>query len=196
MSPRRLSKFAVATAIAVLPTLVEAHPGHGPGAELGVGFHAGLLHPWSGLDHLLAMVAIGMWAAQLGGRTRWMLPMCFVSLMLVGASVGFAGVASNAVEQGIAASVLILGLALASAKRVPLLLSMVLTGCFAIFHGYAHGVELPAQSSALSYLFGFVLSTTALHLMGLAIGHRLTNNAVLRWTGAVIALSGAAMLVV
>jgi urease accessory protein len=195
MSARRLFKFAGATALALLPMLVEAHPGHGLGSGLGVGFYAGLVHPWSGLDHLLAMLAVGMWAAQLGGRMRWMLPTCFVCLMLMGASLGFTGVALDAAEQGVAASVLILGVVLASAKRMPLMVNMALTACFAIVHGYAHGVAMPAQSSALSYLLGFVLSTAALHLMGLAIGHRLANKAALRWTGAAIALSGLGMWV-
>lgn len=193
MNARRLFKLAVA-ALTLLPLMVEAHPGHGLGNELGLGFYAGLMHPWSGLDHLLAMLAVGMWAAQLGGRMRWALPACFVSLMLVGASLGFTGMALSSAEQGIAASVLILGVVLASAKRMSLVSSMALTGCFALFHGYAHGVEMPAQSSALSYLFGFVLSTVGLHLIGLGIGRRLTNRVVLRWTGAAIALSGAAML--
>jgi len=141
------------------------------------------------------MLAVGMWAAQLGARMRWALPACFVSLMLVGANLGFIGMTLNAAEQGIAVSVLILGVVLASAKRMPLIVNMALTGCFAIFHGYAHSVAMPAQSSALSYLLGFVLSTVGLHLMGLAIGHRLANKTVLRWAGAAIALSGAAMLV-
>ena len=192
MNTRSLRRVICLTVMALVPVLAQAHPGH----SLGLGFYAGLLHPWSGLDHLLAMLAVGIWAAQLGGRMSWALPACFVMLMLVGAGLGFVDVEVGAVEQGLAASVLILGVLIASNTRAPLSLSMLLTGCFAIFHGYAHGAEMPVQSSPLSYLSGFVLSTSCLHLIGLTVGERLTNKVALRWAGAVIGLSGVCMLVV
>lgn len=200
MNTQQLRRVVCLAVMTLAPMLAQAHPGHGPGYSQGYNqgfsFYSGLLHPWSGLDHLLAMLAVGLWASQLGGRMRWALPACFVASMLVGASFGLAGAKFGAVEQGIAASVLILGVLVASAKRVPLAFSLLLTGCFAIFHGYAHGAEMSAQNSALNYILGFTLSTAALHLVGLTLGGWFSKHSPqsLRWTGVAIGACGAALL--
>ena len=131
----------------------------------------GFAHPFTGLDHLLAMVAVGLWASQLGGRALWLLPLTFPVVMAAGAALGFGGVALPWVEIGITVSVLVLGAAVALTYRPALAVSLPLIGLFALLHGYAHGVELPAQTSALTYCAGFVAATLGLHLAGLA--HRL-----------------------
>jgi len=175
----------------LLPTLALAHPGH----DNGSGFVFGILHPWSGLDHLIAMLAVGMWGAQLGGRMRWALPLSFVTMMLVGAALGLGGAHLGAVEQSIAASVCVLGLLLGTAVRLPLIACMALTSCFAIFHGYAHAGEATAGGAVL-YTAGFATSTALLHALGFGIAMALREHQrVLRWTGAAIALSGVAMLI-
>jgi urease accessory protein len=188
-------RFLAAFVLMLPATLAVAHPGH----ELQPGWVAGMLHPWSGLDHLLAMLAVGIWAAQLGGRMRWAVPLSFVTLMLVGAGMGMSGIKLGAVEQGIAASVCVLGLLIATAVRVPVLLSVALTGCFAVFHGYAHDMEAPLHSNALLYMSGFALSTITLHILGFMLARALVRHqqqASLQWTGAAIALSGLALLAV
>ena len=130
----------------------------------------GFAHPFYGLDHVLAMVAVGLWASQLGGRALWLLPLTFPVVMAAGAALGLSGVALPWVETGIAASVMVLGAAVALTLRPSLAVSVPLIGLFALLHGFAHGVELPAQASALAYGAGFVAATLMLHLAGLAIG--------------------------
>lgn len=133
-------------------------------------FAEGLRHPLTGLDHILAMVAVGLWASQLGRRAMWLLPVTFAAVMTVGAVFGFSGVALPWVEFGIAGSVLVLGAAVALALRPSLAVSVPLIAVFALLHGYSHGVELPAAASALSYGAGFVAATLALHAVGIALG--------------------------
>lgn len=182
--------------ITFLPALAWAHPGH----ALSNGFIAGLAHPWSGVDHLAAMLAVGVWASQLGGRRQWMVPVSFVTLMLMGAALGTvlgtAGMQPGAVEQAIAASVCILGLLIAGAIRLPALLCIVLTGGFAVFHGHAHAAEAPMQANLAFYMAGFACSTLALHGLGFMLARLLVRHqpASLRWTGAALALGGLAML--
>ena len=180
-------RYLVFASLCLLPTLALADPGH----DTGTGFMAGLVHPWSGMDHLITMLAVGMWAGQLGGRMRWAVPCSFVSMMLVGALLGFGGAHIGAVEQVIAASVCVLGLLLATATRVPLLAGMAITGCFAVFHGYAHATEAEVSSNALLYMAGFTISTATLHAIGLVIAMQLgQHQRIVRWAGALIALSG------
>jgi urease accessory protein len=186
-----------ATAIALttlLPALAWAHPGH----NLQLGFIDGVLHPLSGLDHLAAMLAVGAWAAHFGGRLRWALPASFVALMLIGAVLGMSGMYVGAAEQGIAASVCVLGLLLAFAVRLPAAVSVLLVSGFALFHGYAHGMEAPQAAGLVSYIGGFILSTSALHVVGFVIGNALLRHqqqAALRWMGAAMAVGGVALLV-
>jgi urease accessory protein len=153
--------------IFLVPSLAQAHPGM-PGHTHG--FSNGLLHPLTGLDHICAMVAVGLWAAQRGGRALWLVPLTFVSIMVVGGILGMGGVGIPYVEQGIAASVLVLGIFIAAAVRLPLAASMAIVGLFAIFHGYAHGAEMPGSASGFAYGIGFVVATACLHLSGISLG--------------------------
>jgi urease accessory protein len=176
-------------AMALAPALAQAH--HMPGQATG--FASGLNHPLHGWDHILAMVAVGLWAAQLGGRALWLVPAAFVSLMTVGGALGMGGVPVPGVETGILVSVLALGLLIATAARLPLAASMALVGCFAIFHGHAHGAEIPAAASGLAYGLGFMGATAALHACGIGFGvlaQRQLAMPVLRYAGAAIALGG------
>ena len=172
---------------------VQAHTG-----VSHINFIAGLTHPLSGLDHVLAMIAVGVWATQLGRRALWCVPLAFVATMAVGGLFGFAGLPLPLVEVGIAGSVLILGGLIALASRLSLAASMVLVGVFALFHGYAHGAEMIAGSTALWYSVGFMLTTALLHGAGLGIGlmaQRGLPARGLRLGGAVIAASGMWLLV-
>jgi urease accessory protein len=157
------------------------------------GFLAGVGHPVSGLDHVLAMVAVGLWGAQLGAPALWLLPVTFPMVMALGGMVGLLGVPLPGVEVGIGASALLLGLAVMSELRPPLAAAAALVGIFAVFHGHAHGTELPPGQSALLYSMGFVMATGALHGVGIAVGlvHGWPwGRAVLRGAGVAIALAG------
>lgn len=166
-----------------------ANPGH-PGGAM-----AGLLHPLVGPDHLLAMAAVGVWAAQIGGRAKWLVPASFVALMAASAGLAMAGVALPMVESGIATSVLLLGLLIAFAVKVTPALGATIVGLFSVFHGYAHGSEMPAMSTAWQYGLGFVASTALLHALGVAAGGSLRQQGLwLRAAGAAVAASGAWMI--
>lgn len=160
----KLPKLLAALALLAAPALAFAHPGHGEH-----GLVAGLAHPLTGLDHLLAMFAVGLWAAQQQGAARLALPCTFVGTMLVGGLLGFEGLQLPFMETGIAASVLALGLCVALAVRPPLPLAMAATALFALAHGVAHGLELPDLSSPWLYALGFVAATAALHAAGYAL---------------------------
>jgi urease accessory protein len=188
----KLKLAAVLAVAGLMPVLAQAHPFHG----VAQGFTGGLSHPLTGLDHILAMVAVGLWAAQLGGRCRWAIPATFVGLMTVGGALGMAGVPMPGVESGIAASVLVLGVLIAAAVRLPMFAGMALVGLFAIFHGHAHGTEIPVAASGLSYAAGFVLATIALHACGVGLGMLAQKRATipaLRFAGAAIAVAGICM---
>lgn len=163
---RRL--LALGAVLAVVPW-AGAHPGH-DGHDLTWDFSTGAAHPLSGVDHLLAMIAVGLWAAQLGGRARWLVPLAFVGVMSLGAAFGHAGLTLPGSEQGIAASVLVLGLLIAAAVRLPAAAGMALVGVFALFHGLAHGAAMPAASGGLTYGAGFIAATALLHLVGIGAG--------------------------
>lgn len=183
---RRVLGFGV---IAMLPTAASAHTGVGTAA----GFAAGFSHPIGGLDHLLAMLAVGLWAVQMGGKARWAVPAAFVALMMTGGLLGLSGIQLPYVEAGILASVLVLGILIAAGLKLPLLVSMFLVGGFAIFHGHAHGAEMPLTLSAASYSLGFALVTALLHVMGMTAGvilQRLSSAQMLRYAGGLIAMSG------
>lgn len=156
-------------------------------------FSTGLAHPLNGLDHILAMLAVGLWAAQLGGRALWLVPVSFVLTMAAGGALGLYGVALPYVELGIASSVLVLGVCVASAWAVPLAVSMSVVVIFAIFHGYAHGAEMAVEASALWYSLGFMLASAALHASGIGIALAAKQYGArreLRISGALIAASG------
>jgi urease accessory protein len=165
------ARLAISRAVAVLgailaPTAAWAHPGHGE----AVGFAQGFVHPVTGLDHVLAMIAVGLFAANLGGRALWAVPLSFVSVMALGGALGVAGIAVPFVEAGIALSVIVLGLAVALRWKAPVAAAMALVGLFALFHGHAHGSEMPVDAAGFEYGLGFILATALLHGAGLTLG--------------------------
>ncbi len=169
---------------------------HAEGGE-GIGFLTGLSHPVSGLDHVVAMVAVGLWGAQLGSPAVWLLPVTFPLVMALGGMLGLLGVDLPGVEIGIAVSALVLGLAVASEAKPKLWVAAVLVGGFALFHGHAHGTELPPGENGVLYSIGFVVSTGLLHASGVAMGlvHRWSAGRVgLRIAGACVAAAGAYFL--
>jgi len=187
------SRIAIILAALAWPALAFAHVEAGR-AE---GFLAGVHHPVSGLDHVLAMVAVGLWGAQLGMPAMWILPVTFPVVMAFGGMLGLLGVPLPGVEIGIAASALVLGLAVSAAWRPPVWAAAVIVGLFAIFHGHAHGTELPAGASGLLYSLGFVAATALLHAAGIGIGtiHRWPlGQGLLRAAGAAVAVAGAVFL--
>ena len=158
-----LALFGLLAYVAILP-VAEAHTFGSQGA----GLIAGLTHPFVGLDHLLAMIAVGIWAGQLGGRAVWLIPLTFVSVMAAAATLASFGLLLPFMEPAIACSVLVLGLLIAGSVRLPTSVGALLVSLFAVFHGYAHGLELPQAASPILYGAGFVLATALLH--GLGIG--------------------------
>jgi urease accessory protein len=186
--------FLILATALLAPTSVLAH---NPAGIAG-GFASGFLHPLTGIDHILAMVAVGIWGAQLGAPAIWALPVAFPLVMSVGGSLGVRGVFLPGVEIGIAASALLLGFMIFRAARPPLYAAALLVGFFAIFHGYAHGTELPNAANPLAYGVGFVLATGLLHGSGIAIGllHRWPSGArTLQIVGGGISLTGLFLLV-
>jgi urease accessory protein len=168
-----------------------AHVGAGSGAI------AGFLHPLLGTDHLLAMLTVGLLSAQLGGRAIWTVPVTFVSVMALGGLMGLLGMPLPLVEFGIAASVIVLGIALLSKATLPEWLAMAFVAVFAVFHGHAHGAELPSVTSVIdviAYVVGFLVATAGLHVIGALIGYMLLRSArgalMLRGSGLLIALVG------
>jgi len=171
------------------PSAALAHPDHGGG-----GFLPGLLHPFLGLDHLLAAIAVGALGAKIGGRATWALPLAFVISMVVGGLIGHAGIVLPAGETMIALSVLLLGIALTANAQLPASVAAIASAAFALFHGSAHAVEAPALPYA-GYAFGLALATLALHASGIAAA--LALRARPRWlriAAAPVALAGLAML--
>jgi urease accessory protein len=172
-----------------------AHTGHGAS-----GFVHGFSHPIGGLDHVLAMVAIGLYAAMLGGRALWLVPAAFLGAMAIGGALGMISYGLPYTETGIAVSVIVLGLAVAFRISLPTLAAMALAGLFAIFHGHAHGAEMPQTVSGYEYAAGFLLATALLHATGIAVGliaGRLTQRGgwrVAQAAGGAMALTGAVLL--
>jgi len=156
------------------------------------GFGSGFVHPLHGLDHLLAMTAVGLWAAQLGGRAPWLVPASFVGVMIVGAAVAMGGLRIPFAEEGIILSVLVLGILIAVGARFPLAASIAIVGSFALFHGHSHGTEMPANAVGFAYGAGFALATAALHGCGIGLASvaQSVRLPVVRWAGAAIAILG------
>jgi len=182
----------------ILPSSVSAHDD--TTVEAFGSFIGGLLHPVLGLDHLLAMLSVGIVSAQIGGRAIWIVPTTFVVVMAVGFLIGLSGVNIGYVEVGIALSVLVLGLVIAAARQsIPILVVMVAVGYFAIFHGYAHGTEMPEIAQPVRYALGFMVGTAAIHVTGVLIGdipgHYKYGPVFLRALGVVIAVFGGIFLV-
>ena len=185
------SALAAAVAVAASPAL--AHTGIGS----TTGFVHGFGHPIGGPDHVLAMVAVGLLAAQIGGRAVWLVPAAFMGLMAAGAALGMAGTALPAVEIAIGLSIVILGLAVAAAPRLPLIGAMLMVGAFAIFHGHAHGAEMPDDGAGATYGAGFMVATGLLHAIGVGLGlgvGRFASPTLVRVAGGGVAFAGLALL--
>ena len=185
------TKFLATIILLGASSAALAHPGHNVS-----GLAAGLMHPFSGLDHLLAMLAVGLWAAQGGERKVWLLPATFMTMLAVGAGVAMQWQSLPMVEAGIATSVLALGLLIALSLRLPMMLSVAVTTLFGLMHGYAHGLELPDSAAPSAYALGFLAATATLHLSGIAVGVATRQRYVLlsRLLGSAIALCGAYLL--
>ena len=186
----RFTLAAILLGIATLPAL--AHTG-----SLAGGFIGGFAHPLFGPDHVVAMVAVGLWGAFLGAPAIWLLPIVFPLVMAAGGALGILGVTLPAVETGIAASAGVLGMMVALAAKPPLWVAAVLVGVFAIFHGHAHGTELPPGSDAVAYSLGFVIATGLLHLAGIGFGYLArwpAGRLAVRAAGGAIAFAGLAFL--
>jgi urease accessory protein len=193
MNSKNPSQLAVCAALVAFAGSAEAHTGQG---VIG-GFQSGFLHPVLGWDHVVAMVAVGLWGAFLDRPAIWVLPIVFPLVMAFGGALGVAGVPLPYVEAGIALSGVVLGLAVAFAIRAPLWIAGVLVAIFAIFHGHAHGAELPGAANPFTYALGFVIGTGLLHLAGIAFGLLLKwpqGKLAVRGAGGVIALVGLAFL--
>ena len=188
-----MRKIALALVLFALAGSALAHEGGG----IAGGFSSGFMHPVLGWDHVVAMVAVGLWGAFLGRPAIWVLPIVFPMVMAFGGAIGLSGLHIPAVETGIAWSAVVLGAVVALAVRPPIWVAAVIVGAFAIFHGYAHGVELPKAADPLAYSLGFVIATGLLHLVGIAIGLVVrwpAGKLAVRAVGAAIAMAGVAFL--
>ncbi len=187
-----IARLATAAGLALWAGAAAAHPGHESAS-----FFSGITHPPGGADHLLAMLAVGLYAARQAGRQRWALPASFVLAMLAGAGLGALGIMLPAVEAGIAASVLVLGLLIAFAARLPVAAALPLVAGFALFHGHAHHAEM-GEGTLAAYAAGFALATAALHAAGYLVGRWLPQSLwaqrLQRAAGALIAGAGAVFL--
>jgi urease accessory protein len=191
----KASKSVVFALLAVVGVLyAPASFAHTFGAH-GAGFAGGLAHPFLGLDHLLAMIAVGLWAAQLGGSNLWRVPVAFVAAMAGGAVLANPAMDMSWLETSIAASVVALGLMVAFRLRLPGLLGMLAVACFALFHGFAHGLEMPQTASPYGYGLGFLLATASLHVIGIFLGLSMARGRFMLQAGGVaIAAAGLLLL--
>lgn len=192
-----MKRVAVTTFVTILvfaPVVALAHSGHDDASGLAHGF----VHPVSGIDHVLAMVAVGLLAAQYGGRALWLVPLSFVVAMAIAGVIGMAGIVAPVAEVGIGVSVVVLWLAIAFQLRPPTLVATAVVGFFALFHGYAHGTELPDGITGLSFALGFLLATALLHGTGVGLGllmqRQASSRRLIQAGGGAMALVGIAML--
>ena len=186
-----LKSFLMALLFSAIPGVAYAHDG----TNLGLGgFLSGIVHPVLGYDHLLAMLSVGIISAQIGGRAIWTVPATFVSVMAVGGVLGLINIGLNVTELGIAVSLVILGLVIAAERKIPTLIVMIGVGFFAIFHGYAHGTEMPDTAEPFLYALGFLVGTALIHVAGVVSGdisrHYERGKVFLRVGGALNALVG------
>ena len=193
---KRSSLCSVAALMAIFPTAAFAHPGGHAG-----GFANGFVHPLSGLDHVLAMIMVGIFAYQLGGRALWLVPAAFIAAMSLGGVFGLTGIGVPSVEIGIALSVIILGALVAANVRAPAIAAVAIVGFFAVFHGYAHGAEMPENASTLAYAAAFLIATAMLHLMGVALSFGIDKvgqrygSMLMRTAGAIGLIAGVGLFV-
>ncbi|MBK1671608.1 urease accessory protein [Rhodovibrio sodomensis] len=183
--------------IALLATALAASSASAhTGAMTAGGFPTGFLHPIGGLDHVLAMVTVGLLAFHIGGRATWLVPASFVGMMVVGGALGAAAISLPLVEFGIVLSVVVLGAMVASGRAMPAVLAVAIVSVFAVFHGHAHGAEMPAAASGAAYGLGFVMATALLHGTGITAGYGLarlgstSSNRLMRMTGAAASCAG------
>jgi urease accessory protein len=188
--------FVIIAALLTASTAAQAHVAIGDTA----GFMRGIEHPMSGIDHILAMVAVGLFAAHLGGRALWLVPLSFVSMMVGGGALGMAGDPLPFGEVGVGLSVVVFGITVALSFDIPTAAAMVLVGFFAIFHGHAHGAEMPVSASGLKYGVGFVVASATLHAVGICLGLVIGKTSqpygrrILQTAGGAMALTGVAIL--
>ena len=193
MKARHFQSLAMAAIIIAYASAASAHEGVG----ITGGFSSGFMHPILGWDHVIAMVAVGLWGAFLGSPAIWVLPVVFPLVMAFGGALGVMGIPIPAVETGIAASAVVLGAMVAFAVRPPIWVAAVIVGAFAIFHGHAHGTELPSAANPLAYSLGFVIATGLLHLCGIAFGLAVrwpAGKIAVQAGGGIIALAGVGFL--
>ena len=194
---RKILSGLTLASVALAPAVAFAHPGHGGEHS---GFIHGFLHPIAGLDHILAMVTVGILAYQIGGRALWLVPSTFLAVMAAGGLLGVAGVSFYFVEPGIAASVVVLGIIVALALKPPVAVAMGLVALFAVFHGYAHGIDTPLDGSTAAYGAGFMVATALLHAAGIAVGMLVGRISATqgqlgyRLAGSAVALTGLVIL--
>ena len=191
-----MRRLILIAAVLFASTAAQAHVGVGDTS----GFDHGFMHPFGGIDHILAMVAVGLFAAHLGGRALYLVPLSFVGMMVVGGALGMAGLHLPYVEVGIGLSVVVLGIAVAFGLNMPTAVAMVLVGFFAIFHGHSHGTEMPETASGFEYGAGFILATAALHVLGIGLGvligkaSEARGRRILQTVGGAMAMAGVAIL--
>lgn len=192
-----MKRAAVTTFVAFLvfaPAAALAHPGH----DAAGGLLHGFVHPVTGIDHVLAMIAVGVIAAQYGGRALWLVPTSFLVAMAIAGVIGMAGIVVPVAEVGIGVSVVVLGLVIAFQLRPPTFVAMTVVGFFALFHGYAHGAELPDGMAGLSFALGFLLATALLHSTGVGLGllmqRQASSRRLIQAGGGAMALVGIAVL--
>lgn len=196
MKRTSITVLATMAMIAASSTIASAHVGLGDTS----GFAHGFWHPIGGVDHVLAMVMVGMFAAQLGGRAVYLVPAAFLSVMAIGGAVGFASIPVPFVELGIGMSIVVLGTAVAHGFRTVIPLAMALVGFFALFHGYAHGAEMRETVAGLAYGAGFIVATALLHASGIALGLMMASKAgprgktLVRAAGALVAVAGVGLI--
>ena len=193
MTTRYFQSLAMVAILLAYASAASAHEATG----ITGGFLSGFMHPILGWDHVVAMVAVGLWGAFLGSPAIWVLPVVFPLVMAFGGALGVVGVPIPAVETGIAASAVVLGAMVAFAVRPPIWVAAVIVGAFAIFHGHAHGTELPNAANPLAYSLGFVISTGLLHLSGIAFGLLVrwpVGKVAVQAGGGLIALAGIGFL--
>jgi urease accessory protein len=191
MEKRFIRSVILAIFLGLIPGVAYAHDGSN--VPFG-GFLSGLVHPVLGTDHLLAMLSVGILSAQIGGRAIWTVPATFVSVMALGGALGLIDIGLTSIELGIAASLVLLGLIIAAERKLHILLAMAGVGFFAIFHGYAHGTEMPTTAEPVLYAAGFLTGTALIHIAGVVIGdvakHYQRGKVALRVGGGLIAMVG------
>lgn len=197
MLPFRFNKcLTMATLFLFMPTLASAHTGFGETS----GVLHGMIHPISGLDHLLAMIMVGVFAQQLGQRARWLVPLSLLALMTTGGATGILDLKVSLIETAIAVSVIMFGGMVALRTKMPTLLAMGIVGFFALFHGYARGAEIPDNIGGFAYGAGFLMMTAVLHALGIAMGFivaetsRRHGSIIVRTSGALASLTGIGLL--